>query len=140
MHGIGFLLADRLANHIGIRGDFPLRVQAGVLHVLREMAERGHCYADLAALKRNAAALLSIEEDPVEAAVDQAGARGAIWFFRKPAMSGATMSILEELYHAERRVAAAFQSFVDDAVVGPAAKESRAHGIARPALRAALSI
>ena len=38
VHGIGFLLADRLANQIGIRGDFPLRVQAGVLHVLREMA------------------------------------------------------------------------------------------------------
>ncbi|HKY08583.1 MAG TPA: helix-hairpin-helix domain-containing protein, partial [Candidatus Binatia bacterium] len=29
VHGIGFLLADRLAHEIGIRGDFPLRVQAG---------------------------------------------------------------------------------------------------------------
>src|SRR5438132_1779462 len=34
VHGIGFLLADRLANQFGIRGDFPLRVQAGVLLVL----------------------------------------------------------------------------------------------------------
>ena len=40
VHGIGFLLADRLADQIGIRGDFPLRVQAGVLHMLREMADR----------------------------------------------------------------------------------------------------
>ena len=30
------------------RGDFPLRVQAGVLHVLRESAERGHCFLPLA--------------------------------------------------------------------------------------------
>src|SRR6185369_15949928 len=67
VHGIGFLLADRLAHHIGIRGDFPLRVQAGVLHVLREMADRGHCFAELAALRRNAAALLNIDEDAVEA-------------------------------------------------------------------------
>ena len=29
VHGIGFLLADRIANSIGISGDFPLRVYAG---------------------------------------------------------------------------------------------------------------
>ena len=106
VHGIGFLLADRLANQIGIRGDFPLRVQAGVLHVLREMAERGHCYADLASLKRNAAALLNIEEDPVEAAVDKLGARGDLVL--QETGDGVTQVYLEELYHAEQRVAAAF--------------------------------
>ena len=78
VHGIGFLLADRLADHIGIRGDFPLRVQAGVLHVLGELAERGHCYSDLASLKRNAAALLRVEEDPVDAAVGKLAAKGSL--------------------------------------------------------------
>src|SRR5438093_5847850 len=78
VHGIGFLLADRLADRIGVRGDFPLRVQAGVLHMLREMADRGHCYAPLALLKRNAAGLLSVEEDPVEAAVDKLAGRGEL--------------------------------------------------------------
>ncbi|HTN72671.1 MAG TPA: helix-hairpin-helix domain-containing protein, partial [Methylomirabilota bacterium] len=43
VHGIGFLLADRIANRIGIRGDFPLRVEAGALHVLHESADHGHC-------------------------------------------------------------------------------------------------
>ena len=55
VHGIGFLLADRIAGHIGIRGDFPLRVQAGVLHILRESAERGHCFLPLIALAKTAA-------------------------------------------------------------------------------------
>src|SRR6516162_10599915 len=55
VHGIGFVLADRIANSIGIRGDFPLRVHAGVLHVLREFAEQGHCFVPLVTLKRNAA-------------------------------------------------------------------------------------
>ena len=32
VHGIGFLLADRIAKSIGISGDSPLRVYAGVLH------------------------------------------------------------------------------------------------------------
>ena len=105
VHGIGFLLADRLADRIGIRGDFPLRAQAGVLHTLREMAERGHCFAELAALKRNAAALLNVDEDPVEAAVLKLAARGDLVLHE--AEGGATQVYLEELYHAERRVAAA---------------------------------
>src|SRR6185503_9277374 len=110
VHGIGFLLADRLAEHIGIRGDFPLRVQAGVLHVLREMAERGHCYAELTALKRNAAALLSVEEDPVEAAVGKLAARGDL--ILQDSLDGAAQVYLEELYQAERRVAAAFRALL----------------------------
>jgi exodeoxyribonuclease V alpha subunit len=111
VHGIGFLLADRLAHHIGIRGDFPLRVQAGVLHVLREMAERGHCYADLAALKRNAAGLLSVEEDAVEVAVDKLAAKGDL-VLQETVDVDDQQVYLEELFHAERRVAAAFRSLL----------------------------
>lgn len=102
VHGIGFVLADRLAEHVGFRGDFPLRVQAGVLHVLRELAERGHCYAELNQLKRNAAALLSVEEDPVDAAVHSLTRGGALVLQE----SGDIVHVyLFELYHAERRVA-----------------------------------
>jgi len=111
VHGIGFLLADRLANQIGIRGDFPLRVQAGVLHVLREMADRGHCYAQLASLKRNAAALLNIEEDPVDAAAARLAARGELVMQEGAADSDAQV-YLQELYHAERRVASALQNLL----------------------------
>src|SRR6266576_2357475 len=111
VHGIGFLLADRLANQIGIRGDFPLRVQAGVLHVLREMADRGHCYAQLASLKRNAAALLNIEEDPVDAAAARLAARGELVMQEGAADSDAQV-YLQELYHAERRVALALQNLL----------------------------
>ena len=110
VHGIGFLLADRLAAQIGIRGDFPLRVQAGVLHTLREMAERGHCFADLPALKRNGAALLNVEEDPVEAAVFKLASRGDLVLDETE--KGATQVYLEELFHAERRVAAAISALL----------------------------
>ena len=111
VHGIGFLLADRLANHIGIRGDFPLRVQAGVLHVLGEMADRGHCFARLVALKRDAAALLNIDEDPVDAAVARLAARGELVVQEGAADSDAQV-YLQELYHAERRVASALQNLL----------------------------
>jgi exodeoxyribonuclease V alpha subunit len=104
-------LADRLAQHIGIHGDFPLRVQAGVLHVLREMADRGHCYSELVSLKRNAAALLTVDEDAVEAAVDKLAAKHDL-VLQEAGVEGAIQVYLEELFHAERRVAAAFQSLL----------------------------
>jgi exodeoxyribonuclease V alpha subunit len=106
VHGIGFLLADRIANSIGINGDFPLRVYAGVLHVLREFAEQGHCFVPLVTLKRNAAAILGVEEDPVEAAVEKLAVAGKLVF--QEAGDGEVKQVfLEELYRAERRVAAA---------------------------------
>jgi exodeoxyribonuclease V alpha subunit len=107
VHGIGFLLADRIAGHIGIHGDFPLRVQAGALHVLRECAEQGHCYVPLTHLKRNAAGLLSVDEDPVDAAVDKLAAQGDL-VLQEGLEDDAARVYLRELYDAERRVAAAF--------------------------------
>jgi exodeoxyribonuclease V alpha subunit len=104
VHGIGFLLADRLAHHIGVRGDFPMRVQAGVLHVLREFADQGHCFSSLTVLKRNAAGLLGVEEDPVEAAVDKLAARGDL-VVHETGDEPATRVYLAELFHAERRIA-----------------------------------
>jgi exodeoxyribonuclease V alpha subunit len=111
VHGIGFLLADRIAGHIGLRGDFPLRVQAGVQHVLREFAERGHCFVPLPALKQNAAALLNVEDGAVEAAIERLAANGA--FVCEETPDGNVSRIyLAELYHAERRVAAALHGLL----------------------------
>ncbi len=132
VHGIGFLLADRLAHHIGIRGDFPLRAQAGVLHVLRELAERGHCYAHLDSLKRNAAALLNIDEDPVDAAVRKLASKGDL-VLQEWSEGEATQIYLAELYHAERRVAATLQNLLStpsyvqsEKFIGPWDRSARA--------------
>ena len=106
VHGIGFLLADRIANSIGINGDFSLRVYAGVQHVLREFAEQGHCFVPLVNLKRNAAAMLGIEEDPVEAAIEKLARAGKL-VLKEISAGEVTQVFLDEFYQAERRVAAA---------------------------------
>ena len=40
--GIGFKTADRLAINLGFANDAPARLEAGVLHVLKELEDEGH--------------------------------------------------------------------------------------------------
>jgi exodeoxyribonuclease V alpha subunit len=103
VHGIGFLLADRIAGSIGIRGDFPLRVQAGVLHVLRESADHGHCFLALPALVKNACAF-GIMKRPSKWGREMV-AKGER-FFRKLRAKRGNGSIW--LDNAERRVARSY--------------------------------
>ena len=104
VHGIGFLLADRLAHHIGIRGDFPLRVQAGVLHVLRESAERGHCYLPLNGLAKTACELLAVDDERIDIAVEKLAERNEVVLQDQPDRRG-TRVYLVELFEAEKHVA-----------------------------------
>jgi exodeoxyribonuclease V alpha subunit len=46
-YGIGFFTADRVALSIGFAEDSPLRITAGVRHVLSASREQGHCYLTL---------------------------------------------------------------------------------------------
>jgi exodeoxyribonuclease V alpha subunit len=104
VHGIGFLLADRLAHHLGIRGDFPLRLQAGVLHVLRDSAERGHCYLPLIVLAKNACELLGVDDERIDIAVEKLVQLGQVVLQDAPDRRG-TRVYLHELFAAEQRVA-----------------------------------
>jgi len=45
IHGIGFKTADAIAERLGIARDALIRAQAGVRHVLQEIAGGGHCAA-----------------------------------------------------------------------------------------------
>ena len=106
IYGVGFVLADRIAARLGISGDFPLRVQAGVLHVLKEFVDQGHCFVLFSALIRNAAALLRVGEDAIENAVQQLAVSGDVILERTTSDERAHV-YLSELYRAEQRVAEA---------------------------------
>lgn len=70
VRGVGFKTADRMARSLGIAGDHPERVQAGVVHVLESLAGDGHVAAPRAALLEKTAALLDVDSAHVEAAID----------------------------------------------------------------------
>jgi exodeoxyribonuclease V alpha subunit len=106
IYGIGFILADRIASALGISGDFPLRVEAGLLHVLNKFSNDGHCYVPLGALRRNAAALLAIEEEATDQATRRLAEQNKI-VLEDSTGDEETRVYAEELYDAEQRVAAA---------------------------------
>jgi len=78
VHGIGFLSADRIANEVGIARDSPLRIRAGVRHVLQEMAGQGHCAATLQRLREETARMLDVPEDAVRVAIDAEAVEGNV--------------------------------------------------------------
>jgi exodeoxyribonuclease V alpha subunit len=69
IHGIGFLSADRIAAALGFAKTARERVEAGVLHLLSEAADRGHLFLPQARLTEEARRLLDVPAAPVEAAV-----------------------------------------------------------------------
>ncbi|MBI2986790.1 MAG: ATP-dependent RecD-like DNA helicase [Deltaproteobacteria bacterium] len=111
IYGVGFVLADRIARSMGIGSDSPLRVQAGLLHVLRKFSDEGHCFVPQALVKSNASALLGVEAEATESAVKKLSREGEI-VLEEAGDEGATRVYPQELYHAESRVASAIRNLL----------------------------
>ncbi len=67
--GVGFKTADKIARDLGLPPDAPSRVQAGVAHALGQLADAGHVYVPEEKLVADAAQLLDVSTDLVNAAV-----------------------------------------------------------------------
>ena len=62
VYGIGFVTADDIARNLGIAADSEYRYRAGLLHVLGEAGEEGHCYLPRSLLIERAAERLKTPE------------------------------------------------------------------------------
>lgn len=71
IHGIGFKTADAISEKLGIPSDSLIRAQAGVRHVLQEIAENGHCAAFQENLVEQAVKLLEIAQPVIEQAISE---------------------------------------------------------------------
>jgi exodeoxyribonuclease V alpha subunit len=58
--GIGFLTADRIARSLGCSPNSSFRLQAGVLYLLRQGEDRGHCYLTTAQIQSDLQTLLQL--------------------------------------------------------------------------------
>lgn len=75
VYGIGFRTADQIARNLGLPVDAPERLQAGLVYVLSEAADEGHCYLPQRELLERATKILALAEPPMEAALAAISAR-----------------------------------------------------------------
>ncbi|WP_031385430.1 SF1B family DNA helicase RecD2 [Desulfonatronum thiodismutans] len=64
--GIGFKTADKIAQAIGIALDSPMRIDAGIVHVLHELADEGHVYFPDESLLNKAGEILEVDRGLLE--------------------------------------------------------------------------
>lgn len=76
--GIGFLIADQIAEKIGIGKDALIRAEAGLLYTLEKMSDEGHVFGLHDQLIERAADLLDIDRDRLQAAMKNLAASGQL--------------------------------------------------------------
>lgn len=69
VHGIGFKIADKIAQNLGVNLHSLIRAQAGLRHILYELAGQGHCAEEQTALIHQTHTLLDIPESIIQEAI-----------------------------------------------------------------------
>lgn len=67
-YGIGFVTADTIARKLGIAPDSDFCYRAGLLYVLSQAGEEGHCFLPVPKLVEHATKRLALPDAPVDPA------------------------------------------------------------------------
>ena len=68
--GIGFRIADRIAQRLGLSRDAPERVQAGIRYLLSQAADEGHVYLPAVKMMERAVEILTINAELLPPALE----------------------------------------------------------------------
>lgn len=113
IHGIGFKIADAVAQKLGVARDSEIRAQAGLHHVLKEFGSNGHCAAPLETLIKNTAQLLEINESILHRALTTEVKSGRLV---QENISGETCLFLANLHRAEVAISEKLLQLLDGVV------------------------
>lgn len=103
IHGIGFKIADGIAQSLGIAADATVRIQAGLQYVLQQEVQQGSCAMARSVCVENTAELLSIDSERVDAVLTTEIHNRR---FEEEDKSGTVSCIfLKDIYEAEVNVA-----------------------------------
>src|ERR671932_273168 len=110
IYGIGFVTADTLARNLGIEPGSEFRYRAGIVHVLGEAAEDGHCYLPWAELVEQTVQRLAIDDhqpqkNAIARLIQQMGQRGELvlegspdqWLCYKPSFFQTEQNLAQQL-------------------------------------------
>lgn len=67
VYGIGFVTADAIARNLGIHPNSEFRYRAGLLHILSEAAEEGHCFLPQSELVERTVERLALPDHRIDA-------------------------------------------------------------------------
>ncbi len=82
--GIGFKIADNIAEKVGISKSSPYRIKAAVRYVLNEAAANGDVYLPVELLTERTAALLALEPELIANELVDMHVKGSIWIDKSP--------------------------------------------------------
>jgi exodeoxyribonuclease V alpha subunit len=101
--GIGFITADRIAEKLGFANDHPLRAEAGILYVLHQMVEDGHCFFPGRQLLQKCEEVLESGRDILIAALGRLSDAGKVIVedlsARKPSSEDPLKAVYLATYH-----------------------------------------
>jgi len=66
--GIGFIIADKIAEKLGISKESQIRAEAGILYVLHQLSDEGHAYYPYEPLVEECRKILGVEEETISKA------------------------------------------------------------------------
>ena len=69
IQGVGFRLADEIAEKIGIHTDSDYRIRSGILYTLLQASLEGHMFLPMRVLVRRSADLLQVPEEAIHAQI-----------------------------------------------------------------------
>ena len=78
IHGIGFVMADKLALSLGFSHEHPFRCKNGIIYALSVLNEKGHVYCPLDKLANEASALLHVSETILQKTILEMISSGAL--------------------------------------------------------------
>lgn len=69
IQGVGFRLADEIAEKIGIHTDSDYRIRSGILYTLLQASLEGHMFLPMRVLARRSVDLLQVPEEAIQAQI-----------------------------------------------------------------------
>ena len=114
--GVEFSLADQLALNLGLSGDDPLRLEAGLIFELTHNLNNGHTFLPRGKLLAASGQLLDIPTEELEEALERLALKGQVVEDR---VAGEDAVYLPDLYEAELLVTQRVREMQDSDLLPP---------------------
>ena len=126
--GLEFSKADTLALELGVEGEDPLRLEAGLIFELAHNLNNGHTFLPHRKLLEATAALLSVELSLLEQALDDLQLRGEVV---REDIAGQDAVYLPAVYEAEQAIASRIAEMSREELLPPEGLEKLLRRIQR---------